>query len=258
MRDTGGQYLFAWPDSPALAAIERGYACCQSSAITSAAVCGVEQAGGDTSRVKARGQIDFQIAAGSLPGLFRNAAQDFPVHNGYLRADRAQVDEWRRRLDAHTSKLKVGVAWRGGMTSTRRKQRSLELSQWSPILKTDRAVFVSPQHDAGAEEVAEVAARESVALLHFPEVAADLDKAAALISALDLVITVCGSVVHLSGGLGRPVWVMVPAGEGAKRATVLARLWDAFGAAGLARDGAVVALGGGSAMDVGKTIAGIA
>ena len=52
--------------------------------------------------------------------------------------------------------------------------------------------------------------------------------------------------------------VMVPAGEGAKRATVLARLWDAFGAAGLARDGAVVALGGGSAMDVGKTIAGIA
>ena len=39
--------------------------------------------------------------------------------------------------------------------------------------------------------------------------------------------------------------VMVPAGEGAKRATVLARLWDAFSAAGLARDGAVVALGGG-------------
>ena len=176
-----------------------------------ATVCGVEQAGGDASRVKAHGQIDFQIAAGSLPGLFRNSAQDFPVHKGYLHADRAQVDDWRRRLDTHASKLKVGIAWRGGMTSTRRKQRSLELSQWSPILKTDRAVFVSLQHDAGAEEVAEVASRESVALLHFPEAAADLGKAAALISALDLVITVCGSVVHLSGGLGRPAWVMVPA-----------------------------------------------
>ena len=44
--------------------------------------------------------------------------------------------------------------------------------------------------------------------------------------------------------------VMVPAGEGAKRATVLARLWDAFSEAGLARDGAVVALGGGVVGDL--------
>jgi 3-dehydroquinate synthase len=44
--------------------------------------------------------------------------------------------------------------------------------------------------------------------------------------------------------------VRVPRGEGAKRAAVLARLWDAFAAAGLDRGGAVVALGGGVVGDL--------
>jgi len=44
--------------------------------------------------------------------------------------------------------------------------------------------------------------------------------------------------------------VRVPRGEGAKRAAVLARLWEAFAASGLGRDGAVVALGGGVVGDL--------
>jgi len=44
--------------------------------------------------------------------------------------------------------------------------------------------------------------------------------------------------------------VRVPRGEGAKRAPVLARLWDAFAASRLDRGGAVVALGGGVVGDL--------
>jgi 3-dehydroquinate synthase len=44
--------------------------------------------------------------------------------------------------------------------------------------------------------------------------------------------------------------VRVPRGESAKRAQVLAKLWDAFAAARLGRDGAVVALGGGVVGDL--------
>jgi len=44
--------------------------------------------------------------------------------------------------------------------------------------------------------------------------------------------------------------VRVPRGEAAKRAPVLARLWDALAAAGLDRGGAVVALGGGVVGDL--------
>jgi len=44
--------------------------------------------------------------------------------------------------------------------------------------------------------------------------------------------------------------VRVPRGEPAKRASVLAKLWDALAAAALGRDGAVVALGGGVVGDL--------
>jgi hypothetical protein len=38
----------------------------------------------------------------------------------------------------------------------------------------------------------------------------DFVETAALIANLDLVITVCTSVAHLAGTLGRPTWVMLP------------------------------------------------
>lgn len=44
--------------------------------------------------------------------------------------------------------------------------------------------------------------------------------------------------------------VRVPRGERAKTAVVLGRLWDALGAAGVGRDGGVIALGGGTVGDV--------
>jgi hypothetical protein len=45
---------------------------------------------------------------------------------------------------------------------------------------------------------------------HWPEALADYDETAALLCALDLSVSATGSVVHLAGALGRPVWVMVP------------------------------------------------
>ena len=50
----------------------------------------------------------------------------------------------------------------------------------------------------------------SVQIAHWPEAIADYEETAALVTALDLTISVCTSVVHLAGALGRPVWVMAP------------------------------------------------
>ena len=44
----------------------------------------------------------------------------------------------------------------------------------------------------------------------WPNSIKDLDEFAALISALDFVITVCNTTVHYAGGVGTPVWVMAP------------------------------------------------
>ena len=48
-------------------------------------------------------------------------------------------------------------------------------------------------------------------LPHWQDALDDYDETAALVCALDLVISVCTAVIHLAGALGKPVWVLVPA-----------------------------------------------
>ena len=155
--------------------------------------------------------VEAQIPAGSLPGMFRNGVTQFPSHHGYLAADPLQVDAWRGRLDGLGTGLKVGIAWTGGAMKTRRSSRSLALEQWLPILRMNGAHFVSLQYMDSHAEIEQLAAAHGLEVHDWLERNADYDGTAALVSALDLVITVTTALVHLSGALGKPVWVLVPA-----------------------------------------------
>lgn len=70
--------------------------------------------------------------------------------------------------------------------------------------------FISVQYGNAAGEVAELNMQHGLVLTHWQDVLDDYDQTASLIQGLDLVITVCTAAVHLSGGLGRQVWVLVP------------------------------------------------
>ena len=52
--------------------------------------------------------------------------------------------------------------------------------------------------------------REHNDIVQFADALADFSDTAALISNLDLVISVDTSIAHLAGALGRPVWVLLP------------------------------------------------
>jgi hypothetical protein len=71
--------------------------------------------------------------------------------------------------------------------------------------------FVSLQHDGCEDELNEFAKDESIRVIHWQQAIENFDETAALIAALDMVICVCGSVVHLTGAVGKTAWVMVPA-----------------------------------------------
>lgn len=154
-------------------------------------------------------RIDAQVSAGSLPRLYRRRWQDFPKHRGYLVPDAAQVSQWRRRLDALGDKMKVGISWRGGLPSTRGSLRSIDLALMAAQLSMPDVQLIDLQYgDTGAERAA--LEEQGIELFSWPEAIADLDETAALITGLDLVVTVCTTVVHLAGALGRNVWVVVP------------------------------------------------
>jgi tetratricopeptide (TPR) repeat protein len=155
--------------------------------------------------------VDAEVSLGSLPLYFRRSVSAFPEHNGYLKADPERIDAWRARLDALGPGLKVGISWQGGTHATRAPLRSIPLREWLPILGIPRLQFVSLQYTPDAPQaVAAIAREHGVRITHWPEAIADYDETAALVCALDLTVSVCTALVHLTGALGRPVWVMVP------------------------------------------------
>ena len=70
------------------------------------------------------------------------------------------------------------------------------------------ATFVSLQRDVRADDAQLLQERSDI--LHFGGDLRSFSDTAALISHLDLVITVDTSVAHLAGALGRPVWILLP------------------------------------------------
>ena len=152
---------------------------------------------------------DFQVAIGSLPLSFRRLHTEFPAHRGYLRADDVRVEFWRSQFAATGGKLRVGIAWRGGSLRSRQFTRSVALPCWLPLLAQSGVDFVSLQYGDVANELAQLRLEHGIAVRSFGEALADIDELAAAITALDLVISVDTTVVHLAGALGRPVWVLL-------------------------------------------------
>ena len=160
--------------------------------------------------VQGLGHVDYQVAIGSLPGHFRRNAEQFPVHSGYLRADPERVEYWRERLRLAGTGPWIGLSWQGGAPGTRRRLRSLPLEALLPLIQAIPANFVSLQYTPCSEEIDMFRREHGVLLHHWSEAIEDYDETAALVSALDLVVSVCTSVIHLAGALGRPTKVLVP------------------------------------------------
>lgn len=154
--------------------------------------------------------IDCETPIGSLPLHLRRSAQDFPRHHGYLRADPERIAMWRERLSSLGNGPKVGVSWQGGTHLTRSPLRSVPLFRWLPIFNTDDSHFISLQYGDATAGLDEFAAQHGKRIWHWQAAIDDCDETAALVSALDLVVSVQTAVVHLTGALGRPACVMVP------------------------------------------------
>jgi tetratricopeptide (TPR) repeat protein len=153
---------------------------------------------------------DWQISSGDLPALFRNGDETFPQRDHYLHADASRRAHWRERLATLGPGLKIGLSWRGGTDRTRTRARSIAPEHWAQILSVPNAQFVNLQYGAYEQELAELRRLRAGSIHDFPEAIADYDETAALVSELDLVVTVCTAIVHLSGALGTPVWILSP------------------------------------------------
>ena len=118
---------------------------------------------------------------------------------------------WRERLQRDLGAgLKVGISWRGGTPKTRARARTLSCADWAPILSVPGCQFVNLQYGECEAMLQQFQSEHGILPMHYPEALADYDETAALVCALDLVVSVCTAVIHLTGALGRPVWILAP------------------------------------------------
>ena len=83
-------------------------------------------------------------------------------------------------------------------------RRSIPLRQFASLVSVPRVRWVSLQKGKPAEELQPT----GFDILDFTSELDDFADTAALVANLDLVISVDTSVVHLVGGLGKPVWLL--------------------------------------------------
>ena len=158
--------------------------------------------------------MDSCYGIGSLGQFYRNDAKQFPG-TPYLQVrNQSLLNSWRERLESLGSGLKIGVAWRGGR-GVSAKRRSLDLVNLLPLAEVDpNVVWVNLQysHSGSQNELEDIQSTNGWVIHQFDGIARDMYQTAALTQALDLVITVQQTALHVAGAVGTKAFVLLPLG----------------------------------------------
>jgi len=166
--------------------------------------CGIEQVVDDG---ETRPPFDVHCPLLSLPGLLGTTLQTIPAQVPYLRPDEALATLWQDRLSHEPPALKVGLNWAGSPLPRHNRHRSMPLATLAPLADVTGVRFYSLQKGNASHEANSPPA--GMQLVNWSDDLHDFADTAALISALDLAITIDTSVAHLAGALGQPAWVML-------------------------------------------------
>ena len=147
-----------------------------------------------------------------LPRFSRKSEDAFPREKQFLVPDSEQRGFWKERLSELGDGLKVGISWQGGKDLRVRRARSIGLELWQPLISTADVSFIDLQYGSSSTKLSQTERDCWDSLHRWPEIdpLKNLDEFAALISGLDLVISVANSTVHFAGALGVTCWSLLP------------------------------------------------
>lgn len=150
-------------------------------------------------------KCDFYVPLMSLPFRTNTTLQTIPDDVPYLRVP----DHTKFQLPT-TSKsgIKVGLVWSGNPQHGADRARSIPFHLLSPLWSAPGVTFYSLQ--VGSTNQVLSHDRTNLPIINLEPHLTDFAVTAAAIRDLDLVICADTAVAHLSGALGKPVWVLLP------------------------------------------------
>lgn len=150
--------------------------------------------------------FDMHCPFSNLPLIFRTTRDTIPAGTPYLPQPAAErVRVWEERL-GRRDQLRVGLAWSGNLAHDNDLARSIPLKTLACILDAN-ASFVSLQKDPRSAD--RIVLAERTGIIDLTAQLTDFAETAALVSCLDLIVTVDTSIAHLAGAMGRTTWVML-------------------------------------------------
>lgn len=149
---------------------------------------------------------DAGVSLGSLQKLYKARREDF-TGAPYLTPCPVRSEQWRAVLPKG---INVGIAWTGGSHPTFAAERSTTLRDLSSLLGAP-VNWIGLEYKDRGQEIAHFHEQTGIKIHDYGWATRsnDLDDLAALISQLDLVISVPQTAVHVAGGLGVPCWCIV-------------------------------------------------
>src|SRR5688572_23064691 len=158
------------------------------------------------SRVIIRGDplpaFDAHASLMSLPHRFGTTLADVPSNVPYIAPDDAALRRWSELLP--TGAFRAGITWAGNPDNVEGLNRSLTLEGVTPLLAVPGVTWVALQKGANEPALSRLGAPSLGPQLN------DFTDTAAVVSQLDLVVSVDTAVAHVAGALAKPTWVLLP------------------------------------------------
>jgi hypothetical protein len=152
-------------------------------------------------------QFDVHCEMMSLPMVMGLRLSDLPgTPMPYLFALEERRIHWRERLRGYSG-LKVAFLWAGRPTHTNDANRSMRMSMLQPLAQEGVTLFSIQK---GPTEGQALNPPANMPVVSLSQDIRDFEDTAAILSEVDLLISIDSSPVHLAGALGCPAWVMLP------------------------------------------------
>jgi Tfp pilus assembly protein PilF len=150
--------------------------------------------------------FDLHCPLLSLPLAFGTQPETIPAAIPYLAAPAERLAYWQARLPPE--RPRAGFVWSGQSSHKNDSNRSIALARLSVLFENPQIRCFSLQTDLRVTD--DEAMRELPNLVHLGDGLRDFADTAAIISLLDVIISVDTAVAHLAGALGKPVVILLP------------------------------------------------
>jgi tetratricopeptide (TPR) repeat protein len=155
-------------------------------------------------------EADFQCSMMSFPKIFGTSLHTIPSIVPYIIINQELQNYWNKIIGQSDS-IKIGIVWSGNnqrnIDKNPLRSRSIRISSFSPLFNLPLE-FHALQKELTEDDLNFLMSRSNIKT-HQTKIE-DFSDTGAIISQMDLIISIDTSIAHLAGALGKPLWILVP------------------------------------------------